>query len=282
MALANSSTARAFLPEDFGQLLIATASKQSIALQTTSVVTTDAETFRIPLISAEVASGWYAENAQITASDPGLGEEVVVPRKTAGLTQVSNELASDSNPSVTETIGASIARQIATGIDAAFFGTADGNGNVPRGLGNIADAKLTTVDAGAAWASIDPFISAQYAVEAQGGNITAFVANPADAEILAKLKKETDSLEPLLAADANSATRRQITGIDLFTSASVPVGTIYGYDKSRVFTVVRNNVAVETDSSVFFASYSTAVRGVARIGFGYPHAKAIARIKLSN
>lgn len=281
MALTANAAPNAFLPDDFGQLLIATASTMSVALQTTTVINSDKNEFRIPTITAEAGAGWYSENEDITLTDPTLDEEVVTPRKIAGLSKLSNELVNDSTPKAATVVGDSIARSIATGIDAAFFGTANGTGKPPKGIGAFTDTALTLVEAGTEWANIDPFIEAAFKLEALGATLTTFVANPADAEILAKLKREADSNEPLLAADATDTITRRISGIALRTSAAVPAGTIYGYDKSRVFTVLRADATVELDRSIYFNSYSTAIRAVARAGFGYPQPKAIARIKLT-
>lgn len=282
MALNTTGTPGAFLPEDFGTLLIATASKQSVALQTTNVVSTDSTEFRIPIVTGDPTAGWYTEGAEIDLDDPDLSEEVVRPRKVAGLAKISNELAGDSNPAAAQVVGQSIARSIAIKIDEALFGTNNGTGTPPKGLGAITDPQLTAITAGTTWTNIDPFVEAQFKVDAQGGSLTAFIANPSDAETLAKLKRETGSNEPLLAPDAATATRRTIAGTLLYTSIAVPAGTIYGLDQSRVFTVLRNNVAVETDRSAYFSADSTAIRAIARVGFGYPHSKTIARIKLGS
>lgn len=275
-------TPAAFLPDEFGGLLVTTASKMSVAMQTTTVVNTGSTEFRIPIISTEIGASWYGEKDEITVTDPGLAEEVVRPRKVAGLSKISNELANDSNPASAQVIGDSLGRTIATNIDAALYGSATGTGNPPKGLGAFTDAQVTLVAAPAAWANVDPFTEAVYKLDAIGATLTAFVANPADAEALAKLKRETDSNEPLLAPDANSATRRSLAGVPLHTSPAVPVGTIYGYDSSRVFTVLREGASVEVDRSVYFTSDSVGVRGTARVAFGYPQPKAIARIKLTS
>ena len=281
MALSTTTAAPAFLPEDYGQLLVATASEISVALQTTSVVRTDSTEFRIPLVTAEAAAAWYGEGDDLDLTDATLSEEVVRPRKVAGFSKLSNELASDSSPAAAGQIGDSIARSIATRIDEALFGFNTGAGDPPKGIGAIVDGSLSLVTAGAAWADIDPFIEATFTVATAGGEVTAFIANPADAQTLAKLKRATGSNEPLLAPDANSATKRSIAGVELYVSPAVPVGTVYGIDRSRLFTVVNADVAVEMDRSVFFGSDSTGVRAVARIGFGYAHPKSIARIVLA-
>lgn len=281
MANTTNTVGAAFLPEDYGNLLVATASTMSVALQTTNVVRTGSTEFRIPLVTAEAAAAWYDEGADITLDDATLAEEIVRPRKVAGLSKISNELAADSNPAAANVIGESLARSISTKIDAALFGTDDGTLTAPKGLGAFLDADLTLVTGPTAWADIDPFIEAQFKVAAAGGNLTAFIANPADAETLAKLKRDATSNEPLLAPDANSATRRSIAGVELYVSPAVPEGTVYGIDGTRLYTVIRQDVAVETDGSVFFGSDSTAVRSIARVAFGYAHPKSIARIVLT-
>lgn len=280
MTSTTSTFASAFLPTEYGQLLVATTSKLSVALQTTTVINTAHTEFRIPIVSGEVAAGWYADSADISLTDATTAEEIVRPRKTAGLSKISSELANDSSPQAAQIVGDSIARSIATGIDAAFFGSAPGTGVPPKGLGALTDANVTLVTGPAAWANVDPFTEAIFAIEANGGSLTAFIANPADAQVLAKLKKLSTSNEPLLAPDATSPTTRRLAGLPLYTSTAVPAGTIYGIDSARVFTVMREDVTVEIDRSVYFGSDSVAVRGIARIAFGYPHTKAIARIKL--
>jgi len=281
MANSTTSFANAYTPDEYGQLLIATTSKMSIAMQVCTLVNTDSTEFRMPIVTGEVSSAWYAENADITLADPTAGEEVIRPRKIAGLSKISSELANDSSPQASRVVGDSIARSIATGIDAAFFGSADGTGVPPKGLGAFADAALTTIAAPAAWANVDEFIEAVYGVELQGGTLTSFVANPADAEALAKLKRESGSNEPLLAADATSPTTRRLAGVPMYVSSAVTAGTIYGIDQTRAFVVLRSDVAVEVDRSVYFGSDSVAVRGIARVGFAYPHPKSIARIELT-
>jgi HK97 family phage major capsid protein len=281
MASTVSTFNKSYLPDEFGQLLIATASKQSVALQVATVITSQSNEFRIPLISGEVTAGWYAENAEITLSDSAAGEEVVRPRKIAGLTKISAELANDSSPQAAQVTGESVGRSISASIDSAFFGSATGSGTPPKGLGAFADSAVTLITAPTEWADIDPFIQAIFGIEAIGGNLTSFVAHPADAQILASLKKQSGSNEPLLAPDATSPTTRRLAGLPLYTSTAVTQGTIYGIDATRTFVIIREDVTVEVDRSVYFGSDSVAVRGIARIGFGYPHSAAIARIMLA-
>src|SRR5699024_12351364 len=83
--------------------------------------------------------------------------------KLDGWTTVSTELAADTSPEAAELIGAGLARDIATQLDEAYFGsniTEPGDPPTrdelrPQGLEDLAD--VGTVDAGSAWANTDPF-----------------------------------------------------------------------------------------------------------------------------
>lgn len=281
MAMSKPETPSAFLPNGFGQLLIATALPMSVAMSSTNVVRTNNSTFHIPVITEDVNASWVAELAEIAESDATLDEAIAKPRKIAALTKLSNELVNDSSPAASQVVGESIARDLARKIDETFLSTNDGLGVPPKGLGAFKDTEITTITAGTKWENADPFTNAMFAAETIGATLNTFIANPADALTLPTLERETGSNEPLLAVDATEGATRRISGVALKTSPFVPAGTIYGLDSTRVFTVVREDVTVRADESVFFTSDATALRGIARVDFAYPHAKSIVRIKLA-
>jgi Phage capsid family len=92
-----------------------------------------------------------AENTQISLTDPSTNELIVTPKKVAGLSQISNEAASDSNPTVADQIGKGLARSIAKKVDAAFFGDTVTNG--PSGLLSLVGVNV--VDTGTVLVSTD-------------------------------------------------------------------------------------------------------------------------------
>ena len=101
------------------------------------------------MLTADPAVAWTAENTQISLTDPTTNELVVTPKKVAGLTQISNQAASDSNPAVADQIGRGLARSVAHKVDAAFFGNTVTNG--PSGLlslsgVNVVDHGTVTLD----------------------------------------------------------------------------------------------------------------------------------------
>jgi len=107
------------------------------------------------------------------------------------------------------------------------------------------------------------------------------LASPADALALAHLRQGSGSDVPLLGADATAPTRRSLLGDPLIVARDLAPGTIYGVDSSRLLTIVREDVDVTSDASVFSTSDRVAVRAVARIGFGFPHPASVVRLTLS-
>ena len=67
--------------------------EKSIAFQAGTVIGPRTESIRFPMLTADPAVGWYAENTQISLTDPTTNELVVTPKAVKGLTQISNEAA---------------------------------------------------------------------------------------------------------------------------------------------------------------------------------------------
>jgi hypothetical protein len=83
-----------------------------------------------------------------------------------------------------------------------------------------------------------------------------FVTDPTTALTLAKIKAGTGTIAPLLGQDAPQAGERRILGVTLLTSASVAAGLVWAYDRSRVWTVLREDVTLNVDASRYFESDS--------------------------
>ncbi|AZI58387.1 phage major capsid protein [Nakamurella antarctica] len=273
MTLYSPQANGSFLPFDVGALIVQPVTTESIATRISTVVKTGAQTFRIPIVSADPTAAWTAEGAEIAPSDPTLTELIVTPKKLAGLTVISNELAHDSSPEAAKVVGDGLARDLARKIDAAFFAATTVNG--PSGVKSLT---TTVVSAGGNWSNVDPFTEAQYAAEGAGTTITAFVANPADALLLAKLKAATASNLNLLQPDPTQAGRRTIGGVPLYISTAVTVGEVWAIPQDRAFVVIREDATVTADSSVFFTSDRVAVRATLRVGFAFPQPLGLVKI----
>ncbi len=280
MVFATTTTgASAILPEQVAQLIDLPVAAQSVAFQVSQVIETGSTTTRFPMLTDDPSAAWTAEGAEIAPSDPTTDDLEVTPLKIAGLTVITNEMAADSSPAAADLIGQGVARDIAHKIDAAYFGTAGASTVQPKGLGDLAGT--TAVDAGAAWANLDPFEQAKVNAEVLGAPLTAFVANPADALLLAQLKEATGSNKHLLQPDPTLPTRRTIGGVQLFVSPAVTAGTVWGIPRTRSLLVRRTGTTLEVDRSAYFTSDKTAIRATSRVGFGFPQAAAVQEITLS-
>ena len=113
MASTTSGGASILTPEPVGALVIRPlTSELSVAAQVSTVVETSSHDFRVPVVSADPTAAWTAEGAEITASDPTITEVVVTPKKLAGLTVISNELAADSSPAALQVVDDGLVRDL--------------------------------------------------------------------------------------------------------------------------------------------------------------------------
>src|SRR5690606_39588088 len=113
---------------------------------------------------------------------------------------------------------------------------------------------------GPAWTNVDPFVEAVSKLEDVGATASVFVANPADALALAKIKETSGSNRPLLQPDPTQPTRRMIHGVPLLTSPYVTEGIVWGWDSSRVMTALREDTRVDIDKSAYFTSDRLAIQ----------------------
>lgn len=275
----NTSNLRSISPDQVEQLIVQPVESASVALQAATLVTTAATRTKIPRVTADPSASWVAEGAEIGTSDPTVDDITVTPEKLAGLVVVSTEAAEDTSPAAADMIGDGLARDIAKKLDAAFFGSSPDGSSQPDGLEDLAG--VSEVDAGTAWANLDPFAAAISNAEGHGLAVSSFVANPADALALSQLKESTSSIRPLLGADATLATRRVVLGVPLLVSSAVTQGTIWGIPRERAVVVRRQDVDLDVDTSAHFTSYRTAIRAIMRVGFGFTDPATIQKVTLS-
>lgn len=266
-------------PDQISALITVPVQAASVAAQVATVLVTDATRTHLPLVTGDPSAAWVAEGDEIGASDPTVDDIIVTPSKIAGLSIITNELAADTSPAAASIVGSGLSRDIARKIDVAFFGSKGVSLVQPAGLEDLAG--VSDVDAGAAWGNLDPFAEAIANAEGFGLGIDSFVANPADALLLAQLKESASSNRPLLGADPSNPTRRGLQGVRLFTSPAVTEGTVWGIPQLRALLVRRSNVDLQVDRSAYFTSDRTAIRATMRIGFAFPQAAAIQKIALN-
>jgi HK97 family phage major capsid protein len=143
------------------------------------------------------------------------------------------------------------------------------------------------VDAGSVLADFDWATSAKTKLRKVGSAPTAFVASADTVGDLSTIKSFTGTItsnEPLLAAtdgDVTQATPENVLGVPLIAVAdgtALDDNIIWAVDSKKVFAVIRRDVQLSVSPHYFFGSDSLAVRVTCRVGFGFPHEQAIAKI----
>jgi HK97 family phage major capsid protein len=271
MSMKRTDQAQTWLPTDFGEMLNRVVASKSVAAQASTPFSTDKQKVGFPLFVANPSVGWYSELDEITPADGDTDEVVIEPKKTAGLTLLSNELADDSDPAIADQIGSALADQIAKAIDVAYFAN-----TTAKSYGGLLSKSYTAVDsAGPALTNLDKFVSARYAAEAHGAKLTHWLIDPSVAEALSLLKKlSSGSNESLLQFVEDGIT---IAGLPVITTTDVDAATLaWGVDRSQQRLVTRKGTSVERFESI--TNDGKWVRAISRIGWDTLNPAGIVRI----
>jgi HK97 family phage major capsid protein len=196
MTLNTTSGVAVLTPEQVEALVVQPLIRQSVAMQVSTVIQTSSHETRFPIVQTDPTTAWTPEGQEINVSDADLEELVAVPKKLAGLTVVSNELVSDSDPSALEIVGQGLVRDLQTRLDAAYFTGFTANG--PSGLESISFGFVNT---GTTFTNLDAFADAMSQAETVGAQITSWVAPPHTLVDLQKIKVATSYNQPLLGTD---------------------------------------------------------------------------------
>lgn len=271
MALQHSNIADAWTPADFSEALNTAIQAKSTAFAATTLYTTDKVKVSFPLWVSDPAVNWLSELEEITPTDGGTGDVTCTPSKTGGIQRISNESAEDSDPDIATQVGDALANQIAHSVDVAFLGDGSANAKVPDGL---LSTTYQTVDTGASITNLDPFIAAIFKAKSVGANIDHWIMNPAVAETLSKLKKQTGSNEALLQLVADGI---QVAGIPVLTDPNVDAATFaWGIDSTRTKTVLRKGAEIKRFDAPNVDGID--IRAISRVGFAFLHPQANVRL----
>lgn len=273
MALQHSVIADAWTPADFGAALDLEIAAQAIAFNpsVSTVFGTDKVKAHFPLWKKDPEVAWVPELGTIPQDDGETDEVTVIPSKIGAISRVSAEAAEDSDPAIAEQVAKGLARQIAEGIDKAFFGNTVTNG--PSGL---LSTDYTAIDTGAMFTNLDSFLAAVFAAENVGAQLTAWAMHPTVAEAVSKIKVAASDNRTLLSYDNRGLT---IVGLPVIVSRHIDSTTLaWGISASRNRTVLRKGTTVDRSKDTGFANDAIDIRGLSRVGFGFLQEAANVRL----
>ncbi len=299
----SAASGHGFAPTQAADFFFQHLTAQSVGLTSGfRTVRTGAARLDVPMVVSDASVNWTAEGQEITPSDVGTDTVQAVPRKLSALTYASNEMVSDSNPDAQDMLAANLARAAALKLDLGFY---EGSGTPPEILGLKNQSGIQTVSMGTdggSFANLDPFADSLGMLAQADAQGSAIVMHPRSWRALIQVKEDsTDSNKPLLQQSAGSGA----AAVEGAVPTRMIVGTIYGvpvwlssqlatdetqgtstnassayvYEAPQVVAVMRQDAAVDVDTSAAFSSDRTAVRVTMRADLVLPNPAAVVRIR---
>jgi len=155
----------------------------------------------IPRLKASAATGWVAENAALTASDPQFEKVSLTPKHAGALVEVSRNMLQQASPAVEDLVRRDLAALLAEAVDAVAI---EGGGtNEPVGVlqtTGIGSVAMGTNGGPITWGAVIDLIAEVEIDDARG---TAFLTNSKVVKSARKTAKvaSTDSVMVMEAPD---------------------------------------------------------------------------------
>lgn len=131
----------------------------------------------IPNLKGSASSGWVAENAALTASDPKFGSITMTPKHAGGIVEMSRQMLMQSSPDVETLVRADLSSVLAEAVDrVAIVG---GGTNEPSGIlatSGIGSVALGDNGESLTWGAVNDLMAALEAENADEGTL-AFLTN---------------------------------------------------------------------------------------------------------
>lgn len=223
------------------------------------VIQTEGRVAHVPL-AADSEPAWYSELEEIEASDDTPDELVLVPKKVASLTILSNESATDSSPDVTAGVEASVIADLAAAADKGLF--AGTGGKQPTGLMTTAAALPTDATLDVDYAGL---ARGAGKVRAAGGRADVAYINPAD---LVELQLAADGADRPLIGRAEDGVPQFVAGLRLWDSPAIPAGQALIAQANMIAVAVRLDGRVDISDEAKFGADAMVLRAVSRLDVG--------------
>lgn len=239
-----------------------------------AVISIDTTEIKIPRLAGRLAPAPIVpELDPIPEVAAPLDDVVIRPPKIATLAVLSEEAWADARPAVLAAHEREMVRSVASGFDVAAFDGVPGEPDLPGILGTSGTA---AVDAGGTLVNLDPFVDAIAALRAVGATATAFYMHPMTWARLGRLKKATDSAEPLVSAQlVTSGPRESILGVPVFLTEWLEEGAAVVAQASELLVVRRTRVEVRVAENFKFAEAGVGVRVIFRAALVVPQPEAV-------
>ncbi|MGG5172675.1 phage major capsid protein [Pseudarthrobacter sp. J1738] len=286
--MANStSTAPELTAEQVQAILVQPLEAASLFLASgPRIFDTNGSQIRIPKMGAATSPAWHGENDLITEQDATFDEVVLLPstmKSVKVITRYSNELARQSIVALDAALKDRLVADVASTIDAAFFGSAGDGIASPKGI--LGWAGTQVVDAAGAAISLDLLLDAWGKALAANVNIAGlrWFMRPEAFTALRKIKQGTGSNQYVLTPDATADGVFRLFGTQVVITNRLPLD---GESQQSVVLADMSQVAVARDlapsvkvlTETYAAYDQQALRVIARYDVGALNPEAIVKI----
>lgn len=216
-----------FVPAPVRQAILGRLGQASAVRRLTRPIPMNANTLKLPRLTAGIAAQWVDEAADTGVDAPTFDSVTLTARKLAVIVPVTEELIADANTGIAEVVAQILANSFAMKEDSAFLGF-DDDGPITGLYQHTTVPKIpSTADIVADTAS------ALGAIEAAGFEPTGFVANPI---IKARLRAAKDeSGRYIFSPSETTGAPDMLWGLPVLFTRQVPVTLGTGTDKTALF-----------------------------------------------
>ncbi|MGP5033061.1 phage major capsid protein [Glutamicibacter arilaitensis] len=232
----STTSASELTQEQVQKILVQPLAEQSIFLASgPRIFDTNGSAVRIPKMGGPITPAWHGQNEQITEQDPTFDEVLLLPdtmKSVKVITRFSNELARQSIVALDSALQDRLVTDVASTLDAAFFGSTGDGITTPQGM--LAWAGTQSVDATSAALDLDMLLDAWgKALEANVnlGSLQWFM-RPTDFTALRKVKDTAGQY--LLQPDPTADGVFRLWGSKVNITTRVEAGNVALADMSQV------------------------------------------------
>jgi HK97 family phage major capsid protein len=257
-------------PEAWQAYVLEHLSAQSVVLASGATrIDTPNRVVHVPRIKSDGGAEWAAEMDVLTVGEPTGDELVLTPKKVAAITTLSDEVISDSSPSVLDAVGTAMTKAVALKADAGILTGA--GGKAPTGIYGQAGNHVVSPEI-----TIDALIEAAGDIAAVGGQARAAYVNPADHTKL-MLSKDANK-RPLLTPDYSGGPSSTVYGLALWQTPAITAGTALVAAPEQIVVAVRQDASVAVSADVSFTQDASVARVIARLDCGVNDPKGLTSI----
>jgi HK97 family phage major capsid protein len=200
-----------------------------------------------------------AENAAITETDPGFGQVTYTVRSMSGITYMSREVASDSNPAIVETIGQLFAEAVAAERDRTIA-VGDGS-NQPEGIYSASGLSSVAVDGALSYSKL---VEIKYALARRYQRRARWVLNTTNLQRIVSLTD--DNGQPIVREALVAGEPPRILGKPFSVQDDLPDSHVFYGDLSGYLWFDRQRMSIEstTTGGDTFKKHQVAIKVVER------------------